>query len=69
MEAPLIYTTKGNLLVADLKHDVEWRVNGSESVVFIERYLLDEEIVKESTHVCILTGVDMNGARRQHSHF
>jgi hypothetical protein len=61
-QVPLIHTSKGNLPISDLRHEVAWRVNGQESVIFVEKYFLDEEVVKESTHVCILTGVDMNGA-------
>jgi hypothetical protein len=53
---PLIFTTKGNLELDTLTHKVEWR-QSSEQIVFIETYKLNGEIVKESSHVCILTGV------------
>jgi len=58
---PLIYTTKGNLPVQDLQHDVEWRIS-DEQIVFIERYKLDGETVKECSHVKLLTGVAAVGA-------
>jgi hypothetical protein len=59
MTVPLIWTTKGNLPVSDLRRETEWRV--SEKVfVFIERYYLGDELVKESSHVKLLDGAEMN---------
>lgn len=58
---PLIFTSKGNLPVADLKHEVEWRVT-PEQIVFIEKYLLDGEVVKQSSHVKVLVGTAAEGA-------
>lgn len=52
---PLIWTTLGNVTVSDLVHTVEWR-DTPEQVVFIERYTLAGEVVKESTHVYIRIG-------------
>ena len=60
MSEPLIWTAKGNIPMAGLQHDVEWRVS-PEQIIFIERYLLDGEVVKESAHVKVLTGVVMSG--------
>ena len=57
---PLIFTTKGNIPVSSLRHEVEWRI-GTEQIIFVERYYDGEEIVKESTHVKVLTGVAMSG--------
>lgn len=57
---PLIFTTKGNIPIADLQQEVEWRFP-PDQIVFIERYLLDGEVVKESTHVKILTGLVISG--------
>ena len=54
-DIPLIYTTKGNLPVADLEHRIEWRVT-PENIIFIESYLLAGELVKQSSHVHILVG-------------
>ncbi len=60
-EIPLIFTTKGNIPLDGLKHEVEWRFNDG-CVVFIERYFLDGEMVKESSHAKLLTGVAALGA-------
>lgn len=57
---PLIWTTKGNIPLASVKQEVEWRVM-PDQVIFIERYTLDGEIVKESSHVRILSGVESEG--------
>jgi hypothetical protein len=54
-EAPLIYTTKGNIPLAGLDHSVEWRVT-PEQIVFIETYRLHGEVVKQSAHVKVLIG-------------
>lgn len=59
-EEPLIFTTKGNVPVASLHHEIEWRTS-EEQVIFIERYLDGEEVVKESTFICLLKGVSMAG--------
>ena len=60
MSEPLIWTSKGNLPVDTLKHAVEWRVT-SEQIVFIESYTLDGEVVKQSSHIHILTGAQAIG--------
>ncbi|MDP3164377.1 MAG: hypothetical protein Q8N06_02820 [Hydrogenophaga sp.] len=57
---PLIWTTKGNLPIEQLVHAVEWRVSEAQTI-FIERYTLDGEVVKESTHVCIHRGAESVG--------
>lgn len=57
---PLIYTTKGNLPVEELEHGVEWRID-SEYVIFIETYRLAGEVVKQSSHVKLLTGLSAVG--------
>jgi hypothetical protein len=54
-DAPLIYTTKGNIPIVGLQHKVEWRVS-PEQIIFIESYLLDDEVVKQSTHIKVLIG-------------
>jgi hypothetical protein len=56
----LVWTTKGNLPVMDLEHQVEWRVE-PDQIIFTESYLLDGEVVKQSSHVRVLTGVAMSG--------
>lgn len=59
-EEPLIATTKGNIPLRSVKQVVEWDVNDAR-IIFVEKYLLDGEVVKESSHVRILTGVAMEG--------
>jgi hypothetical protein len=59
-DIPLIWTTKGNVPVAALRHEVEWR-NSPDQIIFIERYYSGDEVVKESAHVQLLTGVSMSG--------
>lgn len=60
MPEPLIWTTKGNLPLAQLRHETEWRVS-EDCIVFVERYFLGEEMVKESSHVKVLHGVSADG--------
>ena len=55
MAEPLIFTTKGNIPVAGLEHQVDWRVS-PEQIIFTETYLLDGEVVKQSSHVKVLIG-------------
>jgi hypothetical protein len=55
MTEPLIYTTKGNIPVNGLEHKVEWRVEPAQ-IVFTETYLLNGEVVKQSSHVKVLIG-------------
>lgn len=55
MTQPLIFTTKGNIPLEGLEHKVEWKVT-PEQIVFIESYLLDGELVKQSAHVKVLIG-------------
>ena len=59
-DIPLIWTTKGNVPLASLRHEVEWKVL-PDQVQFFERYYQGDELVKESAHVKILTGVSMSG--------
>lgn len=59
MSEPLIFTTKGNLPVSSLTHQTEWRI-AEKVIVFIERYLLGDEVVKESSHVKLLDGAEMS---------
>ena len=56
MTEPLIFTTKGNIPLASLTREVEWRI-AEKVIVFIERYFLEGEMVKESSHVKLLDGV------------
>lgn len=58
---PLIFTSQGNMPIAELRHDTEWRVSDA-NIIFIERYWLGDKVVKESTHIKILTGAAAIGA-------
>ena len=60
MEKPLIWTTRGNIPVEGLTHQVEWRVE-PEQIVFVETYLLGDEVVKQSSHVKVLIGATARG--------
>lgn len=57
---PLIFTSKGNLPLADLRHEVTWDIS-EDKIIFTESYFLGEECVKQSSHVKFLTGVAMSG--------
>jgi hypothetical protein len=59
-DEPLIYTTKGNIPMAGLTHDVSWRVSDT-VIVCVERYYLGDEMVKESSHVHVLVGATAIG--------
>jgi hypothetical protein len=48
---PLIHTTMGNVPIASLKHEVEWRLTDS-IIHFTERYrAADGSIVRQDSHV------------------
>jgi len=49
-EAPLIWTTKGNIPVSDLHYRTQWQIT-EEYISFTESYFLGDELVKSSTHV------------------
>lgn len=55
MEEPLIYTSKGNLPVASLRYEHRWEATDT-YIKFVERYFLQEEVVKESAHVMVKQG-------------
>ena len=49
-EVPLIYTTLGNIPVSTLEHYVRWE-NNDDYVKFVEIYMHQGVVVKESAHV------------------
>jgi len=59
-EQPLIWTTLGNVPVADLTHKVTWRVE-PDLIVCTESYFLKDMLVKESSHVKVLVGAAAEG--------
>lgn len=60
-EEPLIYTTKGHLPIASLRHEVLWDVQMPAYIKLTERYYLGDEVVKESAHVYSPQGVLASG--------
>lgn len=50
MTQDLIYTSKGNLPVADLTREVKWEFDIG-SIAVVETYYLDGEIVKQGRDV------------------
>lgn len=50
MQEPLIWTSKGNLLIADLRYETLWN-DSSDFTQFTENYYLGDELVKSSSHV------------------
>ena len=58
MNEPLIYTSKGNLPIDDLRYETEWTVN-DDYIKFVERHYLGDEVVKESAHVYDRKGVSL----------
>lgn len=49
-ETPLIWTSKGNLPIDDLTYSYEWE-DKPDYIKFTETYKLDDEIVKQSSHI------------------
>ncbi len=58
---PLIFTTKGNVPVAQLTYRTAWVVN-DDFIKFTEQHLLGDEVVKESAHVFDRKGASAAGA-------
>jgi hypothetical protein len=48
-DAPLIYTSKGNIPEVALTYKTEWIVE-SAYILFSEKWFLDEELVKSNAH-------------------
>lgn len=59
MDVPLIYTSKGNLPIADLDYNHFWHEDEA-SIVLIEEYRLNGEVVKRSAHHKLKHGLDAN---------
>ena len=58
---PLIWTTKGNLPIADLEQQVEWDIQDT-YIKLTERYIDQSgEVVKESAHVYDRLGISGQG--------
>lgn len=59
-EEPLIWTIKGNLPASSLQYVTRWE-NTPEYVKFVEAYLLNGEVVRESAHVLAKQGASIEG--------
>lgn len=64
METPLIYTTKGNIPIADLEYSHKWE-NLDTCIKFSETYTLNGEVVKQSAHVLMKTGLSVGAELEQ----
>ena len=61
MDAPLIYTSKGNVPIDSLTYETAWD-DQPDYTKFVERYRdASGEVVKESAHVYSLAGVTGEG--------
>jgi hypothetical protein len=61
-DEPLIWTAKGNLPVASLRH-VTKREDVPGTAVLIEEWYLGEELVKRNVHVLPLVGICLQGTQ------
>ncbi len=59
METPLIWTSKGNLPIEDLRYETLWN-NQDQYISFTENYYLDDELIKSSTHVYSKNPLELN---------
>jgi hypothetical protein len=55
-DVPLIFTTKGNLPVADLTYKHEWQEDDN-SIMLIEEYYLGDELVRRNVHARLKQGL------------
>ena len=61
---PLIWTTKGNVPVKSTTYTTEWQVSEN-SIVFIERFHIGAELVRQNVHVNVLKGEAVLPAQAQ----
>ena len=61
VEVPLIWTTEGNLPLADLKQTVVWTENEGETICASE-YWLGEKCVRREVHILKRKGLAIAGA-------
>lgn len=60
MIQPMIHTSNGNLPVDSLVYQTKWMCD-EHNIKFIETYLLDDEVVRQSEHVLCIDGVYTTG--------
>ena len=63
-ETPLIWTSKGNLPIADLIYTYYW-MDSPEALTFVEEYRLGDEIVKGNSHSYLKKGLEVFPALEQ----
>jgi hypothetical protein len=63
-EVPLIYTSKGNLPVADLEEKVVWTDNADETICAVEHWL-SGECVRRQVNIMKRTGNHVLGSISQ----
>ena len=63
-DTPLVYTTKGNIPASELELRVGWDIS-EKAIVFIEQYWYQGELVRESKHVKLLQGTDLDATQHQ----
>lgn len=56
MDEPMIYTSHGNLPVASLQYATRWE-DSDDCIKFVEVYILDGEVVRESAHIYAKRGL------------
>ena len=49
-DVPLIWTSKGNLPVADLRYVPLWTIT-EDRIEFVEEYYLGDEVVRRNVHI------------------
>lgn len=64
MTEPLIYTSKGNLPLNSLEYSHKWE-DLETCIKFSETYTLDGEVVKQSAHVLMKTGLAVGAELEQ----
>lgn len=57
-EIPLIWTSKGNLPIADLAYTYYW-LDTPDALTFVEEYRLGEELVKSNSHSFLKKGLEL----------
>lgn len=56
-DIPLIYTSKGNLPISSLEYSHQW-LEDQDTIVFVEEYKLNGEVVKRNAHHKMKRGLD-----------
>lgn len=63
-DLPMIFTTKGNIPLDAMRYETEW-VSDPKYIMFCERWLLNDEVVKSNSHVYGHNPVDALGTIQQ----